>query len=1040
MNPKYPFLDLIAQNRNGGIINIQGITYQFKYSCFRILSITNNVTNVKLEGVEDVDIVDTIKEKYTLIQLKYSLNKLQFSKLKQNNAFVNFLEVYLQDTNAEIKFKIVTNNQFDDKKLIAIQNQKFSKNDLDFWDIYIKELKNKFKLWNWSKFVLAEFLKKIEFEIISEETIDAKNENLIIQNHNIFTDNTRLFISEIFHNIFNWTRNKTTISQIELNQIIQDTKEDISKGFENEAIKYKWISEIKFSPNNNSDHTDYFEGRPAKPIHIIQLLPARRKNLEIEIEKSIFQNNITVIKASSGQGKSTMAWQVSYNLFQKNYSIFELIFANEKEKLSHIVDFLKAKIRTGFQPILVIDGLSELNKNWAIIAEELSQLGIKIVITTREEDWKKFGTEVYKSSMGFPNISLGYNEAKDIYAQLEKKGYLFLDANIAQKPFQFYWEQIKDKGLLIEYIFLITQGKMLESRLREQIKAIVSEGIYGLPKLEILKLISLANCSNIRINKLALNDHLNKRKFHQVIEINTLYDSLEKEYSINFENEYIEGLHPVRSKNILNILHENSPLIESVGNLSQIIEPVDFYPLFSFFPKQLTQINYNYLSHKIIDLPVYSLVNAIEGLFAYELNTFWASNKEFFDKIYNTGGGMLFNACLMPFPQFEALEILSENNEFIKNILKEIKLFENYDFQKSELKKFVTIIHKNINLKAKHIDNIEGLSKLKRWYDIFELKYDLELDINDSEFLKYFDLYPINEVASFMEICFELNQSRYEEFLNLNLEKLISILKVKTDTPTIEIRNNELFSEYVYLFNSDLEPNIISTTKLSIFINILSGFSKYNTKAVVLEFPSVAIAKFAKNDSEKSFSKENLFQKDKVRINIIWIDEIEKNYISNSEFEWQGQIIEMRTNCLNFVKTATGLIEGIIDNLPKLYEKQYYKYVEYVNIIEGLKRSLRARPEYKASRKDDSFDYYKKNDSKIKSWEYSISSIINLGINELIINENNDNLNQFIYNLKSSYDNLLNMHIAFDDIQKSTFTYFNTQELKRDEISSYSRL
>ena len=51
MNPKYPFLDLIAQNRKGGIINIQGIAYQFKYSCFRILSITNNVTNVKVTSI-----------------------------------------------------------------------------------------------------------------------------------------------------------------------------------------------------------------------------------------------------------------------------------------------------------------------------------------------------------------------------------------------------------------------------------------------------------------------------------------------------------------------------------------------------------------------------------------------------------------------------------------------------------------------------------------------------------------------------------------------------------------------------------------------------------------------------------------------------------------------------------------------------------------------------------------------------------------------------------------------------------------------------
>ena len=106
MTIQYPNLKLIAQKRTGGSVNITGITYQFKHSCFRILQITDENTMVTLEGVEDIDLL-SLRDRNLFIQLKYSTNKLTSSVLQNMKTFVNFLEVYLIEPN--VNFRIVTN-------------------------------------------------------------------------------------------------------------------------------------------------------------------------------------------------------------------------------------------------------------------------------------------------------------------------------------------------------------------------------------------------------------------------------------------------------------------------------------------------------------------------------------------------------------------------------------------------------------------------------------------------------------------------------------------------------------------------------------------------------------------------------------------------------------------------------------------------------------------------------------------------------------------------------------------------------------------
>ncbi|MFN8579195.1 MAG: hypothetical protein U0354_20385 [Candidatus Sericytochromatia bacterium] len=60
-------------------------------------------------------------------------------------------------------------------------------------------------------------------------------------------------------------------------------------------------------------------------------------------------------------------------------------------------------------------------------------------------------------------------------------------------------KKVKDLKLLIEYVFLLTQGELIEENLAEQIKHINKEKDRKI-KIEILKFISVANLCNIQLN------------------------------------------------------------------------------------------------------------------------------------------------------------------------------------------------------------------------------------------------------------------------------------------------------------------------------------------------------------------------------------------------------------------------------------------------------------------------------------------------------------------------------------------------------------
>lgn len=380
----------LQESRDGGQIALKGYSYQFLYSCNLILSADANTT-FTLEGIEDIDSVKYSDDSkiITHIQLKYSTQRQDASFM--DSVLKNYLEAYLIDKNRYFKlvydFSVATGN------LSKLFLGNLDKNSKEFWKTKINAIKKETPLWNWNDFDFEDFIKRLSFENVKKDFLEKSIEDLLIKNFEINTDSISLFANSIKLLCFDKMENRGEISYREITQCIENVKFDISKGPQNPA--HAWIQRLRFSKSDEY-FSDYYEGKKATPSDIANNLPVVRPIIENEIIDSIEKNTITIIKTSSGQGKTTLALR-AISLLNDEYTPYQIIRCNNNAELGHIVEYFRMRTRIGEKPLILLDNLDAHLSEWNLLAQ-LMQTGVtyhyKLLITSRENDWYNYGGDI----------------------------------------------------------------------------------------------------------------------------------------------------------------------------------------------------------------------------------------------------------------------------------------------------------------------------------------------------------------------------------------------------------------------------------------------------------------------------------------------------------------------------------------------------------------------------------------------------------------------------------------------------------------------
>lgn len=335
----------LFEARDGGQIALRGYSYQFLYSCYLALSAADDNTSLCLEGVEDIDRITVSSQEKAVshIQLKYSKDRQDASFMKP--VLKNFLEAFLLDSNRDFKlvydFPVATGN------LSKLIEGKLDDNSISYWNRIVDELRVENPLWNWEGFNSTSFFSLLSFERIEKCSLEQEIEKLLIDKYDITTDNIKLFANGIKILCFEKMQNRACIDKAEMDSCIQSVKNDISKGPQNPA--HSWIRRIDFHQNDEHDTKSFYEGKKATPADIASGIPLHRTDLEQSILASIRDRRVTIIKASSGQGKTTLALQAAF-LLKDEYTPYQVLLCDDYSKLGNISQFSFQELRLEKSP------------------------------------------------------------------------------------------------------------------------------------------------------------------------------------------------------------------------------------------------------------------------------------------------------------------------------------------------------------------------------------------------------------------------------------------------------------------------------------------------------------------------------------------------------------------------------------------------------------------------------------------------------------------------------------------------------------------
>lgn len=1050
-------LETIFQQRTGGSHAINGFLFQAHYSLVSLLESFGlnepSKDKITLEGIEDIDFamespgakINLAGNNNEYIQVKYVSEKMSAYDFWQKEIIQKFMPVFALDHNS--RFAFITNQEFKDGHMRTFEKIIQGKINLshpqcEYWkDRFDQFLKtNTSDQDEWRNFDLKHFLTSVRIQVVNEQDLKSRIFDLLVQS-GVLSGNEALFYNALGWNVLNWSKDRATIDSFLFYEAMEAVKRFIAKGPINPAIQYNWIQLVDFQyyPEQMSLARDaYFSGKAAKPWHIGAGFPVHRPQWEETIISKLKSKHAVVLRASSGQGKSTLAWQTALAMESSGFTIFELHWCQDEEKVGSIVEVLESYVRSGRRPVVVIDGLNSQLQAWSDVIKRTGHLPVRYLVTTRQEDWYRYGgVNIPHISLEPVDIHMTRLEAEQIFTRFQQERVLHESIH----SWQSAWEQTCDRGLLLEYIYLLSFGDMIQERINEQVKSLYGER-DGKGKIEILRLISFADLCEVRIDATELLSYIGEHIGFDG-DRGVALDALHKEYHIFVQEGYfVEGLHPVRSEHLCEVLHGRGvSKLETAFNLFQIIDSKFFT---SFMANGLFHMPTRKHREKFLLKISQFLINAsyedknmtVAGLLAFDARDHLIKNKEGYDALCENQilePGILELSPWHPVSIFSKLLALSENTEkeiHLKSILSGIQPIEpNDSYTAFFLEK--TPLKEVLGLSA---EKLYGLGRYLSWQNLFKKGIDPVFQIDYKEFRRWVLNLDSNDSAYVASALANANQKWYLNLIKDHREDLQSILKDKTDTLEIYEEGADLVIEY-FVYNSGKKPaNEQSVDRIHVFASFFPDYDQYCTNGVRIPIPGVKSILERCDDSRKRFERERYVNPFLPYVNSIWLEHCRTPYQHMTIYEWIEQKYEVRKKGVVFCESFILSIELILtgkNGKRKFIESLNQSQEECKNIL-ATSRSLSQNNWHSKS----DLETIKDKIETFEKWEVHLRNVCNQA-GEIFGGSSGP---KRVLHCNTIYlsESTISMQQVFDDILNLSGHYLDTLLLKKREKKTYS--
>jgi hypothetical protein len=775
--------------------------------------------------------------------------------------------------------------------------------------------------------------------------------------------------------------------------------------------------------------SEFFDGKETRPGHIAANLDVRRVVWLEKIDTAMISSKICILRSSSGQGKSALLYRYAYEKWPSE-DTFILRACESIEQVELIRCHLRFRANLGLPILLLIDNAGRRTRFWPLIAQECAALGIRVLISIRNEDWHRFALESL-TNYEILEPTLDLSEAREIFNIFRTKGKLH---ESAKSPERCY-ERIGEPHLLMEYVYLITHGQMLEERLRDQVKQFSAQQ-EDPAKVEIMRRIALADALGAPVSAEKLLKDIKLSGDPQLI-----LKSLTGEY-LKLDHGIITGLHWVRSDHLIHILHEGYPNPESTA--LAVIEAIvpESIPEFVFNAIGRDYINsmlfIKGLVEKSKNAHIDTILGFIDGIFRAGENLFFVANRKMFDEAYGISGSSgvyILMSAFMPVVKVDFIANMCESlkDERGDNFRKLRDISQRVAKEKRGLdlvRDFLGRIDPAVALN-KPQEHLNSLGILLDWCSLCSVSFPILEPIRDKilESTEIFDK-SLNEFCSFSQGLYRYDKSAYCDWFSRNREDILGYLKLHTDCIELNVSDKALSIDFFYYTEGHKDANEAALSRLNKLRSAIPFCEHYQSQGIwQLPFD----LKPSCDDTHKDMRQENLNFESDIEKNVIWRKIVESYSLPDSYYRYEEAWYAVRKDALLFI---TGLSKGLKRSLEgKKFD--FSEAFEYGRLPRRLDNSLRGLPKPPSQL---SKSLKKSIEEGPEKWSSSLLNFVDQFFQYMKDRKDLRIGRLSVINFRDSVDNILALHSTFSQLFEIAPDYFQAKELDIREDNAYSIL
>ena len=209
------------------------------------------------------------------------------------------------------------------------------------------------------------------------------------------------------------------------------------------------------------DEPDFYRGVKVKPGHVAANLVLDRPGDTIRVLETLMQRQHVLVSGPSGAGKSALTW-LAATAASDRMRWYQITGIATSASAEAVVRFVRSRRPTPTSPLaLVFDEVGSANSDlWDALAHELRGIpDLYLLGSLRQEDVNLIAN---RSDTGFVSPKLDEELARTVWERL---------ASAAHTKWTHWREPFeKSKGLMLEYIHLLTQGRRLAAVIEDQVR------------------------------------------------------------------------------------------------------------------------------------------------------------------------------------------------------------------------------------------------------------------------------------------------------------------------------------------------------------------------------------------------------------------------------------------------------------------------------------------------------------------------------------------------------------------------------------------